>query len=286
MPMSTTTDMPIAPTSTTAEEAADVAGKTEQFTSADEQPRPAEVNANAMGEPGNNFQADSADSADTNNTNQRHHQPRPRDHQRHRDARESSSQNHRGGARRRSFMRRGVDTRLLKVFVGNIPYATQRSTLESIFGDYGKIVEAVIIADQNTGRSKGYGFVTFANPASTARIVFSETPFVIEGRTANCTLAYANQMEREGQNPSTVLDKLRQYLHPAWAHMALHTGGQPVADMSPYGGSAVVGLANGGSYDPSGSPHAHSTGVVPIQAPPCMFRLTIDPPCYMCATCV
>ncbi|KAI7751205.1 hypothetical protein M8C21_021274 [Ambrosia artemisiifolia] len=56
------------------------------------------------------------------------------------------------------------------------------------FQIYGDILEAVIINDKMTGRSKGYGFVTFKQPESAKKACEDPTP-VINGRRANCNLA-------------------------------------------------------------------------------------------------
>ncbi|CAL1355243.1 unnamed protein product [Linum trigynum] len=56
------------------------------------------------------------------------------------------------------------------------------------FDQFGDILEAVVITDKNTGRSKGYGFVTFRDPESARRACADPTP-VIDGRRANCNLA-------------------------------------------------------------------------------------------------
>lgn len=51
------------------------------------------------------------------------------------------------------------DTKLTKIFVGGLAWETQRDTMRRYFEQFGDIVEAVVITDKNTGRSKGYGFV-------------------------------------------------------------------------------------------------------------------------------
>lgn len=53
------------------------------------------------------------------------------------------------------------DTTLTKVFVGGLAWETQRETVRHYFEQFGEILEAVVITDKNTGRSKGYGFVSF-----------------------------------------------------------------------------------------------------------------------------
>lgn len=52
------------------------------------------------------------------------------------------------------------DTTFTKVFVGGLAWETQSETLRRHFEQYGEILEAVVISDKNTGRSKGYGFVS------------------------------------------------------------------------------------------------------------------------------
>ena len=52
-----------------------------------------------------------------------------------------------------------VDTTLTKIFVGGLAWETQCETMRRYFEQFGEIVEAVVITDKTTGRSKGYGFV-------------------------------------------------------------------------------------------------------------------------------
>ncbi|KAK2997268.1 hypothetical protein RJ639_025021 [Escallonia herrerae] len=80
------------------------------------------------------------------------------------------------------------DTTFTKVFVGGLAWETQSETMRRYFEQFGEILEAVVITDKNTGRSKGYGFVTFRDPESAKRACADPTP-VIDGRRANCNLA-------------------------------------------------------------------------------------------------
>nr|AAN28829.1 At1g20880/F9H16_14 [Arabidopsis thaliana] len=80
------------------------------------------------------------------------------------------------------------DTTFTKVFVGGLAWETQSETLRRHFDQYGDILEAVVITDKNTGRSKGYGFVTFRDPEAARRACVDPTP-IIDGRRANCNLA-------------------------------------------------------------------------------------------------
>jgi len=50
-----------------------------------------------------------------------------------------------------------------KLYVGNLPYSIDKDGLLGLFGEYGDIVDAVVITDKYTKRSKGFGFVEFAD---------------------------------------------------------------------------------------------------------------------------
>ncbi|XWS20809.1 hypothetical protein CRYUN_Cryun30bG0001300 [Craigia yunnanensis] len=80
------------------------------------------------------------------------------------------------------------DTTYTKVFVGGLAWETQSETMRRYFEQFGEILEAVVITDKNTGRSKGYGFVTFRDPEAARRACADPTP-IIDGRRANCNLA-------------------------------------------------------------------------------------------------
>ena len=45
--------------------------------------------------------------------------------------------------------------------------------LESLFGEQGNVVEARVIFDRDTGRSKGFGFVTLGSPQEVTRAINS-----------------------------------------------------------------------------------------------------------------
>ena len=48
-----------------------------------------------------------------------------------------------------------------KLFVGSLAWATDSSGLQAAFERFGEIEEATVISDRETGRSRGFGFVTF-----------------------------------------------------------------------------------------------------------------------------
>jgi RNA recognition motif-containing protein len=50
-----------------------------------------------------------------------------------------------------------------KLFVAGLPWSFTNDTLKDLFKEFGEIEDAVVITDRYTGRSKGFGFVTFKN---------------------------------------------------------------------------------------------------------------------------
>lgn len=57
-----------------------------------------------------------------------------------------------------------------KLYVGNLSYNATGSDLEQLFSAHGTVQSAEVIADRDTGRSKGFGFVQMGsdNEAQTA----------------------------------------------------------------------------------------------------------------------
>jgi cold-inducible RNA-binding protein len=69
-----------------------------------------------------------------------------------------------------------------KLFVGSLPWSVTSEALKEMFAQYGDITEAVVINDRDTGRSKGFGFVTFASEESAQKALEMHGK-EIEGRT-------------------------------------------------------------------------------------------------------
>lgn len=70
-----------------------------------------------------------------------------------------------GGSGNSPFVGRGPygaggDTTYTKVFVGGLAWETKSESLRRYFEQFGDIIEAVVITDKHTARSKGYGFVS------------------------------------------------------------------------------------------------------------------------------
>ena len=47
----------------------------------------------------------------------------------------------------------------MKIYVGNLPWSMSSSDLEYLFGAVGPVTSATVVADRDSGRSRGFGFV-------------------------------------------------------------------------------------------------------------------------------
>lgn len=78
-----------------------------------------------------------------------------------------------------------------KVFVGGLPPHVDRNQLKTIFEQFGPVGDAIVMVDQQTQRSRGFGFVTFAAPdgAAAAQRCIDAQPVPVEGRSVEVKLA-------------------------------------------------------------------------------------------------
>lgn len=63
------------------------------------------------------------------------------------------------------------DTTFTKIFVGGLPYHTNDASLRKYFEAFGDIDEAVVITDRQTGKSRGYGFVSTNETRTSAALI-------------------------------------------------------------------------------------------------------------------
>lgn len=76
-----------------------------------------------------------------------------------------------------------------KIYVGNLPYQIDEAGIEDAFASFGEITEVKIITDRETGRSKGFGFVTFVDEGSANNAVDEMNGKEIGGRVAKVSIA-------------------------------------------------------------------------------------------------
>ncbi|KAL4182871.1 hypothetical protein AMTRI_Chr11g152370 [Amborella trichopoda] len=70
-----------------------------------------------------------------------------------------------------------------RCFVGGLAWTTDDRTLGKAFSSYGDVIESKIINDRETGRSRGFGFVTFSNEQSMRDAIEGMNGFTLDGRS-------------------------------------------------------------------------------------------------------
>jgi len=75
------------------------------------------------------------------------------------------------------------------LFIGSLAYATTDDTLKAFFETIGEVNSARVVTDRDTGRSKGFGFVEFADEANNQKAVDELNGKELDGRAINVSLA-------------------------------------------------------------------------------------------------
>lgn len=71
----------------------------------------------------------------------------------------------------------------MKLYVGNLNFRTTEETLLQEFGAFGEVTEAAIITDRETGRPRGFAFVTMAEDESGREAIEKMNGVELEGRS-------------------------------------------------------------------------------------------------------
>ena len=77
-----------------------------------------------------------------------------------------------------------------KLFVGSLSWNTDDAGLRAAFERFGALTDAKVITDRDTGRSRGFGFVTFADGESADNAVAEMNGAELDGRTINVDVAH------------------------------------------------------------------------------------------------
>ena len=85
-----------------------------------------------------------------------------------------------------------------KLFVGGLAWGTSDEGLRAAFEQHGTVEEAVVITDRETGRSRGFGFVTFVNDADADKAMSAMNGAELDGRNLNVNEAKERQSRGRG----------------------------------------------------------------------------------------
>ncbi|XP_068200303.1 heterogeneous nuclear ribonucleoprotein 27C-like isoform X3 [Palaemon carinicauda] len=86
-----------------------------------------------------------------------------------------------------------------KMFVGGLSWETTQETLQRYFGQYGEVIDCVVMKNSDTGRSRGFGFVTFADP-NKVDVVLKSGPHELDGRTIDPKACNPRSMQKQKKN--------------------------------------------------------------------------------------
>ena len=85
----------------------------------------------------------------------------------------------------------------MKLYVGNLSYSTTQESLESAFSEHGRVEEVAIVMDRETGRPRGFAFVTMNNDQEAQAAIEGVNGREIDGRTVTVNEARP-KAERSG----------------------------------------------------------------------------------------
>ena len=87
-----------------------------------------------------------------------------------------------------------------RIYVGNLPWSVAKTEFEKLFSPFGEIEEALVIANKYTGRSRGFGFVTYKNDADADKAMEEMNEKEVEGRKIVVKIARpSRESQEEGQ---------------------------------------------------------------------------------------
>lgn len=84
-----------------------------------------------------------------------------------------------------------------KLFVGNLPFDITENDLQDAFAAHGTVVEANLMMDRATGRSRGFAFVTMSSPEEAQKAIEAMNGKQLGGRALTVNVARPRE-ERPG----------------------------------------------------------------------------------------
>eukprot|EP01101_Sappina_pedata_P001147 TRINITY_DN11254_c1_g1_i1.p3 TRINITY_DN11254_c1_g1~~TRINITY_DN11254_c1_g1_i1.p3 ORF type:complete len:114 (+),score=65.99 TRINITY_DN11254_c1_g1_i1:165-506(+) len=83
-----------------------------------------------------------------------------------------------------------------KIFVGSVSWSTTEDGLAEAFSQFGNVTEVRIVKDRDTGRSRGFAFITFSSPDDAANAIVNMNERELNGRKIFVNAAKAQEPRR------------------------------------------------------------------------------------------
>ncbi|XP_062887688.1 RNA-binding protein Musashi homolog 2b isoform X4 [Mobula hypostoma] len=108
-----------------------------------------------------------------------------------------------------------------KMFIGGLSWQTSPDSLRDYFSKFGEIRECMVMRDPTTKRSRGFGFVTFADSASVDKVL-AQPHHELDSKTIDPKVAFPRRTQPKmvtrtkkifvgGLSANTVVDDVKQY---------------------------------------------------------------------------
>ncbi|KNA18740.1 hypothetical protein SOVF_067940 [Spinacia oleracea] len=88
-----------------------------------------------------------------------------------------------------SSMTNAIRCMSTKLFVGGLSFGTDDGSLRDAFASFGEVIDARVITDRETGRSRGFGFVNFADDEAATTAMSSMDGQDLNGRAIRVSVA-------------------------------------------------------------------------------------------------
>jgi RNA recognition motif-containing protein len=81
----------------------------------------------------------------------------------------------------------------MNIYIGNISYGMTPEEIKAVFTPFGNVVSVKIIADKQTGRSKGYAFVEMENDEEAQKAIKALNETDVNGRNVKVNSAHRKE---------------------------------------------------------------------------------------------
>ena len=90
-----------------------------------------------------------------------------------------------------------------KLFVGNLSFNTTENDLRDAFATHGNVVEINLMMDRDTGRPRGFGFVTMSTPEEAQAAMNALSGKQLDGRALTVNVAKPREERSGGKGNSS-----------------------------------------------------------------------------------